>query len=275
MPESIFSFEDYRSFLKAYAESKKKSKPSFTYGSWAKNMGLASSSGLTMLLNGQRTPGPEMRAKICRYFKFNAKERSYFEKLVMLAKSRDNLVMQRMLIDDLKRQNPNASFKKLDFKTFDVISNWYYYAIREMIHLSDFQNSPKWIVNKLRFNVTVPQVKKAISDLVDEGLLALKDGRLKVTTKAVGTPDDIDHEGLKVFHEQSLKIAVEAVRAVPANDRYLGSTTMTIKRENLSKAKALIRAFESEFTELFEEEGGDTTIQLNVQIIPLTKCAKL
>jgi uncharacterized protein (TIGR02147 family) len=70
-----------------------------------------------------------------------------------------------------KSQSPDGSLKILDDRSFQVISNWYCIAIREMIKLDEFFEDPNWISKKLHFKVTPTEAARAIELLFQADLL--------------------------------------------------------------------------------------------------------
>ncbi|MCB0367558.1 MAG: TIGR02147 family protein, partial [Bdellovibrionales bacterium] len=86
----VFSFKDLREFLRCHFEEVKLHDPSWSYTAWSKELGLASTSALTMVVRGQRLPGPKFVEKLADYFDFSQSERDYFFDLVRLQKLTDN-----------------------------------------------------------------------------------------------------------------------------------------------------------------------------------------
>ena len=269
---SIFKYTDYRSYLHAYAHDSKRKNARWSYGQWAMQLDLRGTASLTMVLNGQRRPGPNMTQKFVGFFKLKGKEREYFYDLVRLEKVKDDPRLSVLLMEQMSKVHPNQEFKVLDHKTFSAISHWHYYAIREMTRLADFQENPNWIVRHLHFKITPREVKVAIQTLLELGLLK-RDGeeKFKVSYGRLDTQNHVASEGIKRFHEQMISHGKESVRLIPVEEREITASTFTMRSANIPKAKEMIRKFKQKFCRLLEEEGGDQTYQINIQFFPLTK----
>ena len=271
----IFKYTDYRSFLHAYAHDAKRKNSRWSYGQWAMQLDLRGTASLTMVLNGQRKPGPEITHKLISFFKFKGKEREYFYDLVRLEKVKDDPRLSVLLMEQMSKVHPNQEFRVLDYKTFSAISHWHYYAIREMTRLSDFKENPDWISKKLYFKITPRDVKVAVQTLLELELLKRGDnGKLEVSHGRLDTKNDVADEGIKRFHEQMISHAKEAVRLIPVGEREITASTFTLKVSNIPRAKEMIRKFKQRFCCLLEEEGGNQTYQINIQFFPLTKGGK-
>lgn len=272
---TVYDYTDYQSFLSSYFEQRKETDSNWSLSIWASELGLSSRSTLAMILNGQRHPGPSLIRTFIKFFKLSKNEAEYFQYLVLMQKNAKDPGAKANLMEAAAAIHPERAFHILDHKTFSSISHWYYGAIREMTRLVDFKEDPSWIAKCLNFRVTIPQIQRAISDMLALGLLHRDDsGRLIQSEKNITSTDEVASEALKRFHEQCLANTTSAVRSIPVSERYLSGTILTINSKHLSKAKEFVRQFEEEFVRRFEQDQGDITIQLGTNIIPLTKTSK-
>ncbi len=268
----VKQFTDYRSFLFAYIQEAKARNPQWTYGSWSKRLGLKNTSSITKIIQGERNPGSEITEKLINYFRFSGRDAQYFRDLVTLKKMEGNTRMSSLLLEKMGKEHPNGTLKILDDRTFRVISNWFYLPIREMTRMKDFQNDSTWIASKLRFAVPTQDVKQAIKVLKSLGLLINDSkGKLKVAQGRLDTSNDLASEAIKKYHEQMIENAKASVRLVSVESREITGATLVMNSAHLPKAKELIREFRKKFSELFEEELGDSVYQIQVQLFPLTK----
>lgn len=271
---SVYDYSDYRSFLNSVLQDRKSVKSDFSVGMWAKRMGLESTTSLNMILRGQRNPGRKILRRMESYFNFTPKEALYFDHLVDLAKTHSDGSEKLYLMEQLKKLHPKGEFHLLNEDEFSCMSNWYFFAIREMVKLKDFQEDISWISLKLKTKVKPKQIKEAIQTMLRVGLLDRnrKTKKLEIVHKRYTTSDDIASEALKRFHEQMLKRSIESIRNVNVEKREITGSTLSIPTENMEKAKKLIRNFQDEFCKLVEaDKNSDAVYQLNVQFFPLTK----
>ena len=70
---NVLDFVDYREFLNSFAQYMKATTPQWSYGQWARELGLKSTSAITMILKKQRNMGPSMAKKFSKYFSFTQK----------------------------------------------------------------------------------------------------------------------------------------------------------------------------------------------------------
>lgn len=269
---NVCQFIDYRTYLAAYSQEMKQRKPHWSYGAWARSLGLKSTSSITKIIQGKREPGPRITDRLVDYFAFNDKQARYFRNLVQLRKVHQDPRVSAMLIERMEKEHPDPSLRILDNQQFLAISNWYYLAVRELCRSRFFQNDPDWISKQFLFKTASRDVKRALQVLQQLGLLKKdKANRLCLAEGRVDTANDVASEGIKQYHEQVLEHAKTAVRTVPVDEREITSTTLMMSSENLTMAKELIREFKEKFERLLEEDDGDRLYQLQIQLFPMTK----
>lgn len=269
---NVKHFSDYRDFLNAHFASKKISNPKWSYGLWATRLGLKATSSLTKIINNERAPGPEITNKLASYFCFDENELNYFTDLIRLSKIKDDPRLSVLLMERMGREHPDAKLKILEDKSFQIISNWFCMAIREMVRLNDFKEDPAWIQKRLSFEVKTSDIRKALEDLLQLGLLKRgADGKLITSSGLLHTTNDISSEAIKRHHEQMIDNSKISLRRDNVEIREFSAQTLTINLSKLPEAKELIRQFKGKFTRLLEETQGDETYQLQIQFFPLTK----
>jgi uncharacterized protein (TIGR02147 family) len=274
----IFQFTDYRSFLQAYFSDRKKNHKLWTYGVWAKKLGLKNSTSILKVLNGSREAGPEITEKLVSYFRFNEKERRYFEDLIRLSKVTHDPARKMAIMDRLRLQHPKRKFTLLDDKSFAAISRWWFYGIRQLTKLKVFRLDPDWIAARFRFKVSAKEISHALKTMEELGLIKITQESalsLVLTEKSLNTTDDVSNEALKRFHEEVLTLAHASVRATPVAERQISGLTLAVKTEDLPRMKAFLRKMEDEFAVEFEApKEGDQVYQLETALFPLTKFSK-
>jgi len=269
---NVKQFTDYRTFLVAYAQDKKRDSKDWSYGGWAKRLGLKTTSSITKIIKGERDPGDQVTELLVNYFKFADKEAAYFRDLVRLHKIRKDPRLAVLLMEKMNKQFPDGTVRILDDKKFRVISNWYYLPLREMTRMPGFKADPDEIATKFKFKVTPREIKEAINTMIDVGLLVRDaQGQLRVAEGRIDTTNDVASEGLKRFHEQNLENAKAAVRSVDVLDREIRSSCFVFKTSNMPLAKQMLREFAKKFAQTFEEPNGDAVYHVQINFFPLTK----
>lgn len=225
-----------------------------------------------MILQGTRNPGLKLAQALALSLQLKPNEAQYFQDLISLEKSKKNPHLHLVLMERLQKRNPARDFRVLDRDSFRAIANWYCYAIREMVDLKDFRDDPEWIRSRLKFKVSKKEIVDAIESLLRLGLLERdENGFLKYAQGTVTTGNDMHDEGLKRFHEQVLENAKQAVRTIEPKQREISGVTFALNKEDLPKAKEILRRAHLEILNISAKTGGDAVFQLETILFPLTQ----
>lgn len=267
----VYEFGDYHLFLKSYFAERKKTQKHFSMRVWGRQLDVKSPATLSMILNGQRVPGPSLVEKLITYFRFNRREAEYFRALVALDKIPLDRPERRKFLQTVQANQVGEGQRIIELEVFESISNWYYLAIREMASLRGFRPSPEWIQSKLRFKVPAPSIRKALTRLVNLGLLSKKsDGFLEKTDDEITTTFGIPHAAIKAYHSETLDLAKRALFEVPVSDRYISSSNFCIDTKDISKIKEELRKAQEEIMRTFEKSQGNAVYSVGFIFIPLT-----
>ena len=269
----VFDYSSYRSFLRVSYEAKKRENALWSYQVWANQMGLSSGTTLSKILQGHRDPGPSATNKLCDYFNFDEDEREYFEDLVKLHKVQNDPRLSLVIVKRLNKRNQSESkIRILSQDEFEMISKWWFYGIRQLSRVIELKNDPQWIAERLRFPVSVKEVKSAVELMLTHGLLTLNDrGFLELDDFGLDTKSDVGSEALKCYHEGIVRVAAEAVRKIPRDERYFRAKTLAVAKKDLPRMKESIEKFFQQFQSTFDVNDGDEVYQFQSQLFPLSK----
>lgn len=264
---NILNYSDYREFLKDKFEEKKATGNPWSYGMWAKQLGLNSVSAITMIINGQRHAGKGIIDKLCEFYQFNDKEERYFRELVKIQKSAKDDPSYVVLM--LEQSQEIKDLKGISEEKIELVFNWASYAIRELTQLEDFKNDPNWMAKRLGHKITSDLAGKITQQMIDEKILENVDGVISPTSQIV-PKKEINRVHARQFHNDQLENAKEAFDT-PFDQRAFHASTLTVNKSRLKEMKEFIRDFQIKFSEEFEENPGEEVFQLNIQFFPLSK----
>ncbi len=271
-PRSILGYVSYREFLRDFVQSKKNGSKAWSFTVWARQLGLKSSSTLIMLCTGSRAPGPKLMSKLETYFNFSQRESSHFKDLVKLDKLNRRFDASASELQSSIDSDPRLGMLLLKEQSFRVVSEWQYYAIREMTRLKGFRSDPRWIKSNLDSKLSKSEIQQILRTLVAMGLIErTQDGCLQYREQHVGTRDDQVDMALRSYHNELLRIARDKTESTELWEREISGGCFALASKDLPAAKKMIRRFQREFCEAFETSDADSVYQLEVAFFPLTK----
>lgn len=237
----------------------------------AHKIGFKSPAALHMIMHGKRVPNTHSLKLILDALKIDEREKTHIWNLVCLERQSRRKSMSLSTLKGLQ-SHKTSPFAQLSVNVQRHISRWYFSALREMIHLRDFEESSSWIKRRLAFSVTEADIANAINTLVKLGLVERQaDGRLRENIKLVTTSDDISSADIRKLHKQHLKCATRALDRFGVQDRYFSGVTFTANSSQLPFIKKALRSAERSILRKFEADQGDVTLRFNFQLYPLTQ----
>lgn len=162
--------------------------------------------------------------------------------------------------------------QQINEDVFIVMSDWYHFAILELMKTNKFKPSIKSIANSL--SISPAETELAIERLMRLGFVQADEKGKLILAK----PNNnwFDHEqtnsARKIMQKQFLKKAIEAVDEVEFAKRANSSLTLAISPKDLPKLKKHIQSFLDEVDEMEEKSINrkEEVYQICVALFPLT-----
>lgn len=192
---------------------------------------------------------------------------------ISLQRFAEKLEFSPALSEACSTQMSKSSFTSLDIDKFRIISDWHHYAILEMTKLDHFQADAKWIAAYLGISHT--EALSAIQRLQDCKLLEIaSDGKWMILNNTT-TKHKFSDVAFKQLQKQILEQSIQALFAVPIQDRDQSSITMCVDKRRLERAKLKLKKFRREL--MVYLEGGakkDAVYQLSLSLFPIENFIK-
>jgi len=226
-----------------------------------------------MILSGKRDPGADLILALQKFYKFNHEEAKYFEGLIKIDKVKSDPLLKGLLYSEMARLSNQQEFKRIDLDAFELMSNWYYSYILELVSLPNFVQDAKWIKKVSRFPISLVSIKKAIKTLEKLGLITKTvDGKLKRIDQLADTPYDIPSQSLKKFNGQMIDLAKEALQKTDVSLRAIQGVTLRINPKKIHLIQSFLRSIDNQLLDGFEETDETSEIyQFNIQFFPLSQ----
>lgn len=267
----IFSYSDYRQYLKEYYERNKASHPGFSYRLLAEKAGINSSSYFKFVIEGKRNLTKKTIIKMCLALKLKDREAEYFESLVFFnqakSPSEKSIFFEKML--SLQKRGNIPRLKKDQMEYF---SEWHHCVIRELVTMSDFGEDYAKLGRLLVPPIAAAKAEESVKLLLSLGFLKKKDGRY-VQIDPAHTTGPGAHEYRIIRHQiRMMQLAMESFERCRAEERMISSSTMGISRSTFEGVLHKIRDFRSHLMEVVShDENPERVYQITISMIPLSE----
>jgi len=247
---------NFRNRLRQELLDRCKRNPSYSLRSFAAQLGTDAST-LSKLLKGKRPLGKKVTVQMGARLGLTTEEiASYL---------RPNLPQDE--------GSDTTDFEQLALDRFAVISDWYHFAILELMQVQGFRTDHAWIARALGLKRV--EAEAAVERLVRVGLLKIgADGAWHDTSSGFTTSigPDMASTAHRRLQEQFLGKSLEALLQTPIHERDHTTVTMAVDRAKLPAAREKIKRFRRSLARfLAEGETRDEIFNLNIALFPLTK----
>jgi uncharacterized protein (TIGR02147 family) len=267
---------DYRKFLADFYHFKKSLNQYFSHRLFSEKAGVKSSGYFSEVLSGRRHLSKAYAQAFAKAMGLGEKERTYFELMVAFDRAKNPAARQTIYESMLKALPVKA--QRLRQSQLEYFSKWYNVAVRETLAITRIKGDGEELAEALDPPITPQQAKGSLKLLENLGLVARgKDGYWRANSASLLSPRD-PGAGilLRAFQAQMLDRAREAMDRVAPEHCEMTSVTMSISAEGMAHVKRLAADFHQRVLEVVQaDRKEDRVIQLNVQVFPLTKIAKV
>jgi uncharacterized protein (TIGR02147 family) len=272
--ETIFSYTDYRQYLRDYFQEKKQVNPSFSYRILAERCGFKARDYLMRVMNGQRNLSQAGTEQLSHYFKFSEKQAEYFLTLVRLNQA-ETTQEKEPLFAKLSEIQRYGKYQRIRQDQFAYLSSWHHIALRSLLPLLSKAESadPEKVGRLMDPVLTGKQVKDSIDLLLRLGLLNMDPRRgYTVGNMALTTGDEVASLSIAEFHKSTMDLARRSIDKHTAASRDISGLTMGVSQTGFTRIKKEIQAFRKRIMAIaMADSDEDMIYQLNLHFFPMSR----
>lgn len=272
----IFTYTDYRLFLKEIYNHLKSMDRKYSYRFIAHHVGSSSPSWLSDLINKRINLSAALSYQLTKFLKLSGKERDYFELLVAYDQAasieQKNACLEKILsVKDLK-------IDLITRNQFDYFRYWYIPVIRELLFFYDFKDDYDSLARKLRPSIKPQEAKRAIETLVSLDLISPdRSGFFRPGTSLVRKDSSFKYIFLSTYLKSFMDLGKDALDTYEKDERDISAVTIHLTPEAFKTAQEEILALRKKLLSLSERKDINFTTSdkeavyhCNIQLFPLT-----
>ncbi|MBI2342948.1 MAG: TIGR02147 family protein [Deltaproteobacteria bacterium] len=269
--QSVYTYDDYRAYLRDVIATKKRTSRTFSYRQFNQRAGLKSSGHLKLIIDGARNLSQETIYRLTRGLGLSEPESRFFESLVHFNQSKTH-DEKDFHYQQLLTKYPPRHAQLLDADYYHLFSHWYTIAILELIRIEACAANAARIAKHLKPNVPANKIRQSLKLLEQSGMIRCVGARYERTEKMLTTSDAVRSLAVTKFHEQVTELALQALKHDPVPEKEFSSLTIAIAREDLPQLKQRIQEFRRYIHALIEHSERPRTdvAQLNIHLFTMT-----
>jgi uncharacterized protein (TIGR02147 family) len=265
-------FLDYKDFLKALYDFRKRTSAHYSYVKFSEELGLGAGNVAWLIINNQRQLTRNSSQKIMDALQLKGVEKQYFQTMILYTQAKDSKSIDQHLqkMVSLKSRCVETASDEMVLRFY---SQWHHATVFEMVGLDNFVSDPKWIRAKLNFVLSEKEVLDSLQMLEDLKLIVYDETRRR-HVKIVAdfeTKSEVLGLGVIQYHKTMIELGKLSIEQLSAEERDIGAVTVAVSPEGIERIKAEVQAFRRYLMLIASQYAHPSEImQINIQAFSLT-----
>lgn len=266
----LFDSPGYRAYLRAWSAWKKASSRSFSLRQFAQRAGFSSHSFLPKLLDGSRNLTEASLEPVIAALDLNQAQARFFRLLVMhdqaaIPEEREALHERLCAMRRVRHR------RRLGNAQANYYDRWYYPVLRHLAPHAACGDDPARLGALLDPPVPTQEVREALDELVQMGLLERRDGRLK-TTDSVINVDLLPHSVKAKGRYDILQKGIESLHRFAPEERFSRCALLSLDEDGWNEARDILDDAARRCLEIAARDQKPVRVgQVVVQLFPLSR----
>jgi len=267
---AIYSFLDYREFLRQVYDERKADNHLYSYRIMAQGMEM-DASYLAKVVTKALHIGPKQVKPIARYLKLSSQESKYFELLVQFSKTKA-LSESEAIFQKLSDLRP-MEFRSLEAEQFELFQSWVHPALRSLLGVTRFDGRYRELGALLNPPVDAETTKASVRLLERLQLLRRTEaGDWEPVDNHMGTGSVFKPTAVREFQRQVSLLQAEALDRFPKIDRDISTLTVAGDAKALEDIRELVRNCRRAIQKRIDDvENPQQVFQINLGVFPLSQ----
>lgn len=262
----MYEYDSYLDYLNDELVKRTSINRAYSLRAFAKSLSL-SSGELSEILRGVRKLSLKSALKISKAMGLTSTETRHLLSLVEKEQG-------RILTNNIDTSKKQYNETKLSADQFDIISEWYHFAILNLAECDDFEWSYTYISKKL--NIKAYEVKVAIEKMINVGLITKtekKSGEIhyKISENFIMSTEGIPSKAIRNYHKQILNKAIESLDFQAIEERDISGIGIAIDKKDLASIKKDISEFQDLLVEKYSKGLKERVYQLEIALFALSE----
>ena len=246
--------------------------PQYSLRAFSKALGLDPST-FSQLLSGKRFPSLRLAEKLFQRLDFSPLEMK--EALQSIAEAKTNAGLKRISPALRHLLSPaagssSAPSRDLSIDIFKIISDWYHFAILELIFTQNFNSEPTSIADAL--GISLAKTNAALERMLELELIEIVNGKIvRRETQLMSADQHLTTAAHRRRQKQVLEKSIESLENDPIEIRNHTAMTFAIDAKKIPEAKKKIAKFTQEMTQFLESGVRDQVYEMTINFFPLQK----
>lgn len=264
----VFSYLEYRDFLKDHFHESKNCKKFYSFRYVASKTGI-DASFYVRIINKQKHIGESKIETLADFLELNERQKEYFYTLVLFNRATNDQVAKDLFS---KLMSLKTSFGR-EILNFRYFAEWYIIPMREFLNYYSFDGDYEKLGLQFIPSISENEARNAVKTLVELNLIKEDDkGFLRPCDTLLTTGDQWKSIAISNFQKAMINLGKEAIDRFEPDLRDISTVTVSTSQECMAAISERLAQARKEILEMIAvEKSVDGVYQINLQVFPLTK----
>ena len=271
---SLFDYLDYRQFLRALFDEKKRENIGFSHRSLMEKLSLQAPGHMLFIMQGKRRLTTAIALRLASYLKFSKRESRYLLALIRYSDAKTPAEKQYAFEELMQlRQHSSSLVMPGNYRFYE---KWYYSVVRAVLDVERISDDYQRLAALLRPAITASQAREAVELLLELGMIGRDEtGTLRPTLSAISTGDAWQGAVIHNLQRQFIELSKESLDRFDKKERDVSNLTVTVSDQTYDLIKKKVGELRSQIMAMAcADTAPDKVLQVNIQLFPLTEPKK-
>ena len=272
MAISVFSYHDYREYLRAFWEHKSQTSRGFSVRGFLKKAGIANPSFFRQVLESKRNLTEQTLSQFQQALQPPPHEAEYFAALVRFNQAKHNAEKQAQYLH-MRELAGQAKVRTVGERSFGFYEKWYIPVLRELLCIHPHPHNMAELGRSLHPPVPTTEVREAVKRLIDLGFIQkTPQGTFQQTDPLLSTGFEVHSMAVRDFNRQMVELAGQSLHNIPVPERNITGVTMAISESTYHQITHELHQMQDRILQLVANDPqADRVYQLNTLLFPVSK----
>jgi uncharacterized protein (TIGR02147 family) len=268
---NIFSYTDYRKFIKAWLAGRKHRRPKVTLRSMAEAAGFNSAAHLAMILKNKARLPEDRALCLAALMGLNKKETEYFLHTVNYNQHRSPPDKKRYL-GKMVRLNRTGTIL-LSPDQYEYYQKWYYAAVHDILSFYPFKGDFRKLAKMVEPSISQREAARAVALLERLRFIIKKeDGTCICAYPGISACAEGRSLVFCAYAETMMERARHALHRLPGDERSISWAGFSMSRQTFEKVREKAREFRKQIIAMAQaDRSPDRAYHINMQIFPVSR----
>lgn len=269
---SVFSYLDYRSFLRDHQAERQLRHPSHSVRAFLQKADISSPSFFRQVVDGKRNLTPATTEKFLKALRLSETETQYFQALVLFTQANSSAEKQ-LHYARLRTLSARSKVHLVGEDSYRYYEFWYIPVIRELAPLLADSSDYTTMAKLVQPRITAAQAKSAMRLLLELGFLEEDaKGKLRQRNALLSTGFEVQSLAVRAFNRQMVELAANSLDTIPPAERSVSGVTFAASPHTFTLITEELRALQDRILTLVENDPAASRVyQMNLLVIPVSQ----